>query len=67
MVELPRELLLDTRLIERHIARGLVSREDYEKALGALSDVGAKSTPFRVSMERIGIRNRRAEHTGENE
>jgi hypothetical protein len=65
VVDLPPELLLDTRLVDRHIKRGLLTREAYEQALAALPDASANAMQVRPILERIGIRNRRAEATGE--
>ncbi|HJL15093.1 MAG TPA: hypothetical protein RMH99_05525 [Sandaracinaceae bacterium LLY-WYZ-13_1] len=33
------DFLLDKRVVERNIAKGLVDRKEYEKHLGALPDV----------------------------
>ena len=38
MSKLPNELLFDIRLVERHIAKGLTSREAYEQYLESLGD-----------------------------
>ena len=39
----PSELLLDKRLAERQIAKGALSRADYEKALKELPDLADKA------------------------
>lgn len=36
-------VLLDRRVVERNIKKGLLTREDYEKHLGSLTDVSALS------------------------
>ncbi len=38
MAELPKEILFDTRLVERHIRQGLTTRQDYEKYVSQLED-----------------------------
>lgn len=37
--ETPRNILFDRRVVERHIKKGEVTREDYEKFVAALPDV----------------------------
>ncbi len=37
------EFLLDKRVVERHIARGLLTRDDVTKAVKSLPDVEANS------------------------
>ncbi len=36
------EKLFDTRLVERHIEQGLITREEYEAYLGKLEDCADK-------------------------
>ena len=36
MNKLPDELLFDIRLVERHIEKGMTTREDYERYLESL-------------------------------
>ena len=38
MNKLPDELLFDIRLVERHIEKGMTTREDYERYLETLGD-----------------------------
>ena len=38
MNKLPDELLFDIRLVERHIEKGMTTREDYERYLESLGD-----------------------------
>ena len=38
-MERDQDTLFDARVVERHIERGLVTREDYEKWLASLEDV----------------------------
>lgn len=38
MRHIPEEILFDSRLVERHIAQGLVTREEVNKRLEKLAD-----------------------------
>jgi hypothetical protein len=48
----PRDMLLDRRVIERNIRKGLVNREEYEKSLAALPDVSEQAEEIRA---RLGV------------
>ena len=50
-------LLLDTRLVERHISRGFLSREEYEKHLAELPDLADVAVPVVVEMTKVGLSN----------
>lgn len=50
-------LLLDTRLAERHINRGFLSREDYEKHLAELPDLVDVAETVVVEMTKVGLSN----------
>ena len=39
----PRDILLDRRIVERNIRKGVVTREDYDRHLQALPDVAANA------------------------
>jgi hypothetical protein len=39
----PRDILLDRRIVERNIRKGVVTREEYERHLQTLPDVGANA------------------------
>ena len=39
-MERDQDTLFDARVVERHIQRGLVTREEYEAWLASLEDVG---------------------------
>ncbi|MCB9537434.1 MAG: hypothetical protein H6704_14365 [Myxococcales bacterium] len=54
-MKLREELLLDKRLIERHIQRGLISREDYDKHLADLADKKATSVAMKVEVSSVGV------------
>lgn len=38
MREIPEEILFDTRLIDRHIAQGLITRKDVDEYMKKLAD-----------------------------
>jgi len=39
MSDIPDEILYDVRLVERHIRKGLITREEVEKRLEAMKDM----------------------------
>ncbi len=39
----PRDILLDRRIVERNIRKGVVTREEYERHLQTLPDVGSNA------------------------
>lgn len=39
----PRNNLLDRRVVERNIRKGIVTREEYDKSLSELPDVGGNA------------------------
>ena len=41
----------DVRTLERHLDKGLISREDYQKHLADLADVADKSTVIEAKFE----------------
>ncbi len=61
------EMLYDTRLVERHIARGFTTREAYVARLTDLKDAEARSESIKVSVSNVGVTNVRAKITGEHE
>ncbi|MBN1962376.1 MAG: hypothetical protein JW841_15695 [Deltaproteobacteria bacterium] len=48
MSDIPKEILFDVRMVERHIRSGLIKREDYEKYLAELADVQAEADPINL-------------------
>jgi hypothetical protein len=42
MAKMPEDVLFDSRLVERHIRKGLVSRKDYEDYLKKSEDLTDK-------------------------
>jgi hypothetical protein len=49
------DLQFDTRLVDRHIAKGTVTREDYEKHLKGLKDAKDKATNVDASQADNGF------------
>jgi len=43
-------ILIDKRVVERNIKKGLLSREDFDKALGALPDVAEQSEKMQTRL-----------------
>lgn len=50
MRELPEEILFDSRLVERHIREGLVTRADYEEWLGKQPDVSERADVLDIAV-----------------
>ena len=61
------EMLLDKRLVQRHINAGLVSRDEYAKHVAALEDVGDKAEILNAEMLDVGVKDVEAKDTGETE
>lgn len=61
------EMLLDKRLVQRHIEAGLVSREEYTKHIDALADVGDKAEILNAELLDVGVKDVEAKDTGETE
>jgi hypothetical protein len=61
------EMLLDKRLVQRHIEAGLVSREEYAKHVDALADVADKAEELNAEILDVGVKDVEAKDTGENE
>ena len=60
-------MLLDKRIVQRHIDSGLVSREEYEKHLQGLSDVTDQAEDLNAELLDVGVKDVEAKDTGENE
>ena len=60
-------MLLDKRIVQRHIDSGLVSREEYEKHLQGLSDVADQAEDLNAELLDVGVKDVEAKDTGENE
>ncbi len=58
MPNLPDEILFDVRLIERHVRQGLLTRQEVEKRIKELKDVGSDGEA--LSLEHV-LQNLRAE------
>ena len=46
MAKLEKDKLFDKRIVERNIAKGLISREEYDKHIVALADREAEAVPL---------------------
>ncbi len=61
------QLLYDKRLVDRHIARGLIEKTEYEKRIAALPDVEEKAASLASELTSVGVGHKTAEDTGETE
>ncbi len=61
------EMLLDKRLVQRHIEAGLVNREDYKQHVKDLEDVAYKAEELTAELLDVGVKDVEAKDTGENE
>ncbi|MGB0646640.1 MAG: hypothetical protein ACPGQS_05650 [Bradymonadia bacterium] len=60
-------MLLDKRIVQRHIDSGLVSREEYETHLKGLADVADQAEDLNAELLDVGVKDVEAKDTGENE
>ena len=60
-------MLLDKRIVDRHIDQGLISREDYQAHLKSLEDVGEKAVELNAELLDVGVKDVEAKDTGESE
>ncbi len=61
------DMLLDKRLVNRHMDQGLVSRETYEKHIDGLEDVAEKAESLDAELLDVGVKDVEARDSGENE
>ena len=61
------EMLLDKRLVQRHIEAGLVNREEYKQHIIDLVDVGDKAEILNAELLDVGVTDVEAKDTGETE
>ena len=61
------DMLLDKRLVSRHIDQGLVSRKDYNAHIETLEDVADKAEELDAELLDVGVKNVEAKDTGETE
>lgn len=66
-MDLVGEKLVDTRLIDRNIAKGLISREAYEKQLAELPDAAEQAEVIEAKFAEVGVKAVEAKDTGEHE
>ena len=61
------DMLLDKRLVDRHIDQGLVSRESYQKHIDGLEDMADKAEELDAELLDVGVKDVEAKDSGENE
>ena len=61
------DLLMDTRLVDRNINKGLVERDAYEKHLADLPDRADIAAVLEVEMSDVGVGHAEAKDTGEDD
>lgn len=61
------ELLMDTRLVRRHIRDGLVDSAAYEKRLSELPDLVDSAEVVEIEMSDVGVEHSEAKDTGEHD
>jgi len=61
------DMLLDKRLVHRHINRGLVKAADYDAHLSGLPDLTASAAVMNVKVSSVGVHDVIAKDTGEHE
>jgi len=62
-----KELVVDVRVVERHIREGVLRKEDYEDYLKKLPDVTDKSCPLIVDEETTELESKLENEGGETE
>ena len=60
-------MLLDKRLVNRHLDQGLVSREEYDAHVAGLPDLEANADRLDAELLDVGVKEVKAKDTGENE
>ena len=60
-------MLLDKRIVERHLDQGLISREEYQAHLKSLADVGEQAEELNAELLDVGVKDVEAKDTGETE
>lgn len=58
-------LKFDKRLIERHIALGLLEKTALDAFISELPDVGGRAAPLRAALDAVGVRNVARKDVGE--
>jgi hypothetical protein len=66
-MKITEELLMDTRLVRRHIRDGLVEAAAYEKHLSELPDLVDVAQVVDIEMLDVGVRHSEAKDTGEHD
>ena len=66
-MELNRDMLLDSRLVERNVERGLISKEEVAEHIDGLEDLTEVAAPFAAKLAKVNMRTVVAKDTGEHE
>ena len=61
------KMLLDKRLVHRHIDEGLVSREEYKAHIDSLEDLTDRAVELDAELLDVGVKDVEARDTGESE
>ena len=61
------DMLLDKRLVHRHIEQGIVSLADYEAHMSKLPDLESNAETLDAELLDVGVKDVEAKDTGENE
>lgn len=66
-MEMTDEMLYDTRLVDRHVARGRLSKADLDKHLEGLKDLAEQAESVAIQITDVGVSTVRSKPTGEHE
>ena len=61
------KMLLDKRLVHRHIDDGLVSRKEYQAHIDSLEDLTEQAVELNAELLDVGVKDVEAKDTGESE
>jgi hypothetical protein len=61
------DLLMDTRLVDRNMTKGLVERAAYQKHLDDLPDLTDTAAVLEVEMSDVGVGHAEAKDTGDHD
>ena len=61
------DMLLDKRLVHRHIEQGIVSRDEYDNHINSLADLKEIAVELNAELLDVGVKDVEAKDTGENE
>ena len=66
-MRIPEDKLFDKRLIDRHVEKGLISKEQVNAKLSELEDIADKAEHFTAEIADMGVATVEAKDTGESE